>query len=81
MAYPTTIPVRLFKEGEYAVINGEKYVPERTCHLIGTIYQKYEGGYAGFEYEHELSCGHVAIDSYGDTPNYCPNCGAKVVEE
>lgn len=77
MAYPTTIPVRLFKEGEYAVINGKKYVPERTCHLVGTMLQEYEDG---FEYEHELSCGHVAIESYGDPPNYCALCGAKVVK-
>ena len=52
----------------------------RTCKPIGTIRYDYEGGYAGFEYETELSCGHKWRDSYGDYPNYCPNCGAKVVE-
>lgn len=53
---------------------------ERTCKPLGTIRYDYEGGYAGFEYETELSCGHKWRDSYGDYPNYCPNCGAKVVD-
>lgn len=53
---------------------------ERTCKPLGTIRYDYEGGYAGFEYETELSCGHKWRDAYGDYPNYCPSCGAKVVE-
>lgn len=53
---------------------------ERTCKPIGTIRYDYEGGYAGFEYETELSCGHKWRDSYGDYPNYCPNCGAHVTK-
>ena len=57
------------------------WVRERTCKPLGTIRYDYESGYAGFEYETELSCGHKWHDSYGDYPNYCPSCGAKVVEE
>lgn len=54
---------------------------ERTCKPIGTIRYDYEGGYAGFEYETELSCGHIWRDTYGDYPEYCPNCGRKVVDK
>lgn len=51
---------------------------ERTCKPLGTIRYDYEGGYAGYEYETELSCGHKWRDAYGDYPDYCPNCGRKV---
>lgn len=54
---------------------------ERTCKPLGTIRYDYEGGYAGFEYETELSCGHKWRDAYGDYPDYCPSCGCKVVSE
>ena len=59
----------------------EVFKPERTCEPLGTIRYDYEGGYAGFEYETELSCGHKWRDSYGDYPDYCPTCGARVVGE
>ena len=55
--------------------------PERTCHVVQTIRYDYEFGYAGTEYVTELSCGHKYVDSYGDAPDYCPWCGARVVEE
>ena len=42
--------------------------PERTCTIL-----KGEGEYSEFG----LSCGHY-VD--GARPNYCPDCGAKVVE-
>lgn len=53
---------------------------ERTCHVVSTYRYDYEGGYAGFEYVTELSCGHRFKDGNGDSPDYCPWCGAKVVE-
>lgn len=56
------------------------FVPERTCHVVSTIRYDYEGGYAGSEYVTGLSCGHKHTDSYGDAPNFCSKCGAKVVE-
>lgn len=73
MAYPTTIPVRLFKQGEYAVINGEKYVPERTCQVIA----RHDGPHV---YEHELSCGHSCEWVWDVPPAFCPACGSKVTE-
>ena len=32
-------------------------------------------------WSHELSCGHEVDTLDGEPPNYCPNCGAKVVGE
>lgn len=54
-----------------------RYVPERTCRVVSTIRYDWEGGYAGTEYETELSCGHKYTDDYGNPPNYCPDCGAR----
>jgi hypothetical protein len=54
-------------------ING--YVPERTCKVVGTVRN------ARGEYEHELSCGHTAVTRYVDAPNYCEECGCRVVNE
>lgn len=54
---------------------------ERTCHVMSTIQREYYiEGQTVFEYETELSCGHKFTDSYGDAPNYCPNCGCRVKE-
>ena len=53
----------------------------RTCHVVSTYRYDYEGGYAGFEYVTELSCGHRFTDGNGDGPDYCPWCGAKVMDE
>lgn len=70
MAYPTTIPVRLFKQGEFAVINGKKYVPERTCKPVVAEDGANEGCRVCSE------CGRL----YWSTP-FCAYCGAKVVGE
>lgn len=29
-------------------------------------------------YEHRLSCGHIVTSDFGEPPNYCEECGAKV---
>lgn len=57
-----------------------QFWPERTCHVVSTIRYDYEGGYAGVEYVTKLSCGHKHTDSYGDAPNFCSECGARVIE-
>lgn len=50
---------------------------ERTC--------KVEGGYTYGEHDElrawALSCGHEFDWNDIEPPHYCPNCGAKVVEE
>ena len=75
MAYPTTIPVRLFKQGEFAVINGKKYVPERTCHVEGSCYDELlQEDYT------DLSCGHHLRGAAWEF-DFCPVCGARVKEE
>lgn len=73
MAYPTTIPVRLFKQGEFAVINGKKYVPERTCLPV------YDGKWRNTP---KCSlCGELLTEGVLKLPKHCPECGAKVVGE
>lgn len=57
---------------------GCEVIPERTCESVNV------NGYA-FRFECSL-CGYVAIVHncefrLDELPNYCPNCGAKVVEE
>jgi hypothetical protein len=51
---------------------------EQTCEVLGIIRHDYDSGYAGYEYETELSCGHTWYDGYDEYPAYCPQCGAKV---
>lgn len=73
MAYPTTIPVRLFKQGEFAVINGKKYVPERTCLPV------YDGKWRNTP--RCSLCGELLTDGVLKPPKHCSECGAKVVSE
>lgn len=53
----------------------------RTCHVVGVIRYDYEYRFADSKYEFELSCGHMFYYNFNDAPNYCPWCGAKVVEQ
>ena len=50
---------------------------ERTCKEYGSIrvWQSCN------VWSHELSCGHEVDTLESEPPNYCPNCGAKVVDE
>ena len=50
-----------------------------TCEVVSSTLHEYEGGYAGSEWEHELSCGDTVWWGNGDTPEWCPWCGRKVV--
>ena len=47
-----------------------------TCQVKGSIIDTYEYN----RWEYELSCGHTIIWEDSEPPNYCPNCGAKVVD-
>ena len=51
-----------------------------TCEVVSSTLHEYEGGYAGSEWEHELSCGDTVWWGSGDAPEWCPWCGRKVVE-
>ena len=46
-----------------------------TCEVIGSYYyDDYD------QYEFEFSCGH-SVNMYDkEPPNYCPNCGANVIQ-
>ena len=48
------------------------------CEVVGVFRHDYEGGYAGTEYQHVLSCGHTTWWGEDDSPDYCPRCGRKV---
>lgn len=50
---------------------------DRTCELDGTI--KWDHGTPGPYWQHELSCGHVITTTEPEPPNYCEECGAKIV--
>lgn len=50
---------------------------ERTCEVEGSYTDNWEYQTWGFE----LSCGHDVSMLVNEPPNYCPNCGAKVVVE
>ena len=63
---------------------------ERTCHWTGTVgcgladgpYDEEEDACISFAVvKHFLDCGHCSITESMSPPNYCPNCGAKVIEE
>ena len=49
-----------------------------TCEVVSSTLHEYEGGYAGSEWEHELSCGDTVWWGSGDAPEWCPWCGRKV---
>ena len=56
----------------------EVFNPERTCECDGTICWEWTGPTT--YYEHELSCGHVITSTDKEPPNYCEECGAKVIK-
>lgn len=46
-----------------------------TCEVEGSIIDTYEYN----RWEYDLSCGHTIIWESSEPPNYCPECGKKVV--
>jgi hypothetical protein len=60
-----------------------RYLPERTCEVVGFDDGIDEGAdgewYAYSDGTWYLSCGHEASGS--ERPNYCPECGARVLGE
>lgn len=51
---------------------------ERTCKVIMEQHNDYGYQTQVDDYSFSLSCGHVV--TWDDLPDYCPYCGAKVVE-
>lgn len=48
---------------------------DRTCKMESSQYDDLMGWF-----DVDLSCGHVISSVLNQAPNYCPICGAKVVE-
>ena len=68
--------------GDYdAVLNAAGYVKEETCTVENCFEELYQSGGPYKLYEHHLSCYDVFVSFYDTPPNYCPECGAKVVDE
>lgn len=61
---------------EIRAINDE-WAQERTCRVDGSISYDWTG--ASTTYEHNLTCGHMVTTDDPEPPNYCPECGARVV--
>ena len=68
MGYPAKVPVRFFNGGEYVVINGKKYVLEKTCHIVWNEIDK--------TWECDACGGAVGLPEVA----YCESCGARVIE-
>jgi hypothetical protein len=47
-----------------------------TCQVKDSIIDTYEYN----RWEYELSCGHTIIWEDSEPPNYCPNCGRRIVD-
>ena len=60
------------RDCKYSVNRGWR---ERTCEEYGSVrvWQSCN------VWSHELSCGHEVDTLEREPPNYCPNCGAKVI--
>lgn len=61
-------------EAEQEAITAWNQRVERTCTHEGSIFDEGLG-----EFTHYLSCGHKVYTHFQDLPNYCDECGAKVV--
>lgn len=55
----------------------EVFKPERTCHIV-EVGEQMDNMLVR---DYEFSCGHTICWAHTYDPNYCPNCGAKVVDK
>ena len=59
----------------------DHYFRERTCHMTRDIdYPCVEEGCKRLMFPKWI-CSECEWDKLGEKPNYCPNCGAKVMEQ
>lgn len=72
--------------GHVIEVNGKRYAPERTCQVVpmdaagNPPYRK--GNWMLNDLSDGCSeCGYPFDTLNRGKPNYCPNCGAKVVDE
>ena len=66
----------LEREVKRIEVGGVTFVPERTCKVI----EMHEHVTMDEPDIAELSCGHDIMVFDMEPPNYCPNCGARVVD-
>lgn len=67
-------------EGSTVIVNGTKYVPERTCKYDYFQDAREANWLDKVECQgyHVLECGHRVPGDYFERPNYCCVCGKKV---
>lgn len=75
-----------YYSGHEIEVNGKRYVPERTCHPVLMDWTGnppyYTGGVSLDAMTMGCSeCGFPWRRGAGNLPNFCENCGAKVVDE
>lgn len=63
----------------YSVFASLADLIDPTCHLVGTTLQTWTDGTHAFY--HELSCGHTCETVWAKPPEYCHECGARVVSD
>ena len=75
------------RKAEYVEIDGVRYVPERTCEVVGE-WEKFSQtqdlrwpscSECGYIFGREERLGEYVCERC-EIPNYCPDCGAKVVD-
>ena len=70
LKWPEYVKVKIPSESEVRT-----YIPERTCHEV--LVNKHWRGCSECAYKWEFMYGIGKCER----PNYCPDCGAKVVDE
>ena len=65
-------------DAEPHIIDAWNTRAERTCKIEGSRSIDYGYASVGMVWEWDLSCGHTVEAE--DSPDYCPQCGARVVE-
>ena len=68
-----------YEDGEDGIFNRLVDLIDPTCHVVGTT--SYDWSYGYETYIYHLSCGHEVYTDWADPPDFCPNCGARLVSD
>lgn len=74
-----------YYSGHTIEVNGRRYVPEQTCHVVPMDAAGSPPYRKGDLILNEMSdgcsaCGYPFDTANNGVPNFCENCGAKVVD-
>ena len=68
---------RLDRKVDYVTVDGERFERVRECHVMSE-YSYYDHTIPEWDYDYCSNCGG---EFYDEVPNYCPNCGVRVIKE